>query len=370
MNTMMKKILLLITFAAIIISCSQQSANDKKQEKTFPKYSVAMVNPTVSNIKTFRYLVDNEIIPNIDSFGITGIYHAKQNYDFQQSQKYIDENNLAIKLVKCESDLSPENLYKQNDCSNLFSEIVEQTEGIFFFGGPDIPSECFGEKTHLMSGITDPYRHFFELSFLFQLLGGNQNENYTALLENKPDYVVIGFCLGMQTMNCATGGTMIQDIPMEVYNLTTAEDVLKTPDAQHKNYNSYLDYDKKLTGYNFHQIKFNGENVFTEIADKSEPYVLSEHHQAVKKVGKDLDVAATSPDGKIIEAIVHKKYKHVAATQFHPEHTSLYKNDAKIKINFDDTDNQNYISLYGGEKGENFHRRYWKKIGEWLNIVK
>ncbi|MDR1985200.1 MAG: gamma-glutamyl-gamma-aminobutyrate hydrolase family protein [Prevotellaceae bacterium] len=363
----MKKILFLLVIAATITACSKSQKEDGKQEKNFPKYSVAIMNPTVGNIKTFRYLVDNNILPNVDSFGIIGVYHAKQNYDFEQSQKYIDENNLSMKLVKCESELYPKNLYEQNDCSNLFKEIFEQTKGIFFFGGPDIPSECFGEKTHLMSGITDPYRHFFELSFLFHLLGGNQNKNHVALLETKPDYVVVGFCLGMQTMNCATGGTMIQDIPMEVYNITTAEDVLNTPDAQHKNYNSYFDYDGELTSYNFHKIKPKGENIFSEIIGENEPYVLSSHHQAVKQTGENLNIAATSPDGKIVEAIVHQKYRHVAGTQFHPEHTSLYKTDIQIKLKQDDDNSQNFISLYAGEKGENFHRQYWKKIGEWLN---
>ncbi|MDR0419983.1 MAG: gamma-glutamyl-gamma-aminobutyrate hydrolase family protein [Prevotellaceae bacterium] len=366
----MKKILSLFVFIFAIISCSQPQKNDEKHEKQLPQYNVAIVNPTVANIKTFRYLVDNNILPNVDSFGMIGIYHVRQNYDFERSQKYIDENNLMMKLVKCENELSAKNIYEQNGCSNIFKEIFEQTEGIFFFGGPDIPAECFGEKTHLMSGITDPYRHFFELSFLFHLLGGSQNENHVALLEQNPNYTVIGFCLGMQTMNCATGGTMIQDIPMEVYNIATAEDVLNTPNAQHKNYNSYFDYDDELTGYNFHKIKPQGENIFSEIIGKTEPYVLSSHHQAVKKTGKDIDVAAVSPDGKIIEAIVHQKYKHVAGTQFHPEHTSLYNKDFTIKLKHDDSDNQSFLSLYSDEKGENFHRKYWQIIGEWLNYIK
>ncbi|MDR0753922.1 MAG: gamma-glutamyl-gamma-aminobutyrate hydrolase family protein [Prevotellaceae bacterium] len=367
----MKKILLLCVIAVITItSCSTPAENGAKHDKSFPNINVAIVNPTVANIKTFRYLVDNKILPNIDSFGIIGVYHVKQNYDFERSQKYIDENNLTVKLVKCENELSIKNIYAQNDCSNLFEEIFEQTKGVFFFGGPDIPAECFNEKTHLMSGITDPYRHFFELSFLFHLLGGNQNENHTALLESNPDYAVIGFCLGMQTMNCATGGTMIQDIPMEVYNISTVEDVLNMPDAQHKNYNSYFDYDDKLTGYNFHRIKPKGDNAISKIIDNSEPYVLSSHHQAVKETGKNLDIAAVSSDGKIIEALVHQKYKHVVGTQFHPEYTGLYDRDAVIKLKNDDDENQNFLSLYAGEKGENFHREYWKMIGEWLNYLK
>jgi putative glutamine amidotransferase len=366
----MKKKLSLLLITLAFTACSQQKKTDEKCEINFPKYSVAIINPTVANIKTFRYLIDNNILPNIDSFGMIGVYHSKQNYDFGRSQKYIDENHLAMKLVKSDADLSPKNVYNQNDCSDLFKEIFEQTKGIFFFGGPDIPAECFGGKTHLMSGITDPYRHFFELSFLFHLLGGSQNENQPALLAEKPDYVVIGFCLGMQTMNCATGGTMFQDIPMEIYNISTVEDVLKTPDAQHKNYNAYFDFDNELEGHIFHKIKPQGENIISEIIGNTEPYVLSYHHQAVNKIGKDLDVVATSTDGKIVEMILHKKYPHVAATQFHPESTSLYDENANVKLNFNDTVNQNFLLLYGSDKGENFHRAYWKKIGEWLNNIK
>ncbi|MDR2126506.1 MAG: gamma-glutamyl-gamma-aminobutyrate hydrolase family protein [Prevotellaceae bacterium] len=366
----MKRICLTVVIAIITLTSCTQSGNDEKQQKTFPKLAVAIVNPTVSNIKTFRYLVDNKILPDVDSFGIIGVYHARQNYDFEHSQKYIDENRLMMKLVKCESELSAKNIYEQNGCCDIFKEIFEQTQGVFFFGGPDIPAECFNEKTHLMSGITDPYRHFFELSFLFHLLGGSQNENHVALLENNPDYVVIGFCLGMQTMNCATGGTMIQDIPMEVYNLYTVEDVLNTPDAQHKNYNSYFDYDDVLTGYNFHRIKPKGDNIISESTGKNEPYVLSFHHQAVKQTGKNLEIAAVSPDGKIIEALVHQKYKHVAGTQFHPEYTGLYDRNTKIKLKSDDDGNQNFLLLYADEKGETFHRKYWKTIGEWLNCLK
>ncbi|GHT23106.1 hypothetical protein AGMMS4957_14200 [Bacteroidia bacterium] len=330
-----------------------------------PAHKVALMNPTVGNITTFRYLIDNKILPDAANLELIGFYHAKQAYDFERSQKYIDANHLRMKLVKCEGKLSPANLYAANDCEKLFQQIVEKTDGVFFFGGPDIPGECFGEKTHLMTQTTDPYRHFFELSFLFHLLGGSQDRNFTPLLDAKPNYVVVGFCLGMQTMNCATGGTLIQDIPMDVYHLATAEDVLRTPEAQHKNYHSYLDYDNELAAYIFHKIKPNGRNELAKLIGQSEPFVLSSHHQAVDKIGRRLRIAATSPDGKIVEALVHRKYPHVVATQFHPEHTGLYAKDNTVRLDFQSSE-QSYLSLYGGEKGENFHREYWKMLGGWL----
>lgn len=362
----MKK-LFLIFVAIATLSCTQTKNENQNANKDFPSRAVAIMNPTVANIKTFFFLIENQILPiNTDSIGVLGVYHMKQNYNFGQSAKYIEEQNLPMKLIECVYDISPQNLYEENDCSKDFKEIFEHTDGIFFFGGPDIPGECFGQKAHLTASTNDAYRHFFELSFLFHLLGGSQNESVTPLLETKPEYVVVGFCLGMQTMNCAAGGDMIQDIPMQIYNIDNADDMLAAPEKAHKNYNAYFDYDDKFSSYIFHKIKTTGNNIVSDISNNGEPYVLSVHHQAVGKIGKNIEVAATSEDGKIVEVIVHSKYKNVIATQFHPEHTSLYRKDAKIKLSKNHSDSQNYLSMYGGEKGETFHRNFWLKIGEWL----
>ncbi len=91
-----------------------------------------------------------------------------------------------------------------------YRKIFEHSEGTVFFGGPDLPPEVYNEKTSLHTSIYDPYRHYFELSFLFHLLGGYQAEKFEPLLKEDPDYLIYGFCLGMQTMNVATGGTMMQ----------------------------------------------------------------------------------------------------------------------------------------------------------------
>jgi putative glutamine amidotransferase len=68
-------------------------------------------------------------------------------------------------------------------------------------------------------------------------LGGYGNEDFEPFLKEKPKYLVTGFCLGMQTMNVATGGTLIQDIPAEIYGATTSEKTLEIGRANlHRNY--------------------------------------------------------------------------------------------------------------------------------------
>ncbi|MCD6355005.1 MAG: gamma-glutamyl-gamma-aminobutyrate hydrolase family protein [Prolixibacteraceae bacterium] len=119
-------------------------------------------------------------------------------------------------------------------CSTICS--IYLSYNVFFIGVPDIPPGVYGEE-NAHSVVTDPGRHYFEATFLFHLLGSYRNEAYKAWLTEKPNCLVTGFCLGMQTMNVATGGTLIQDIPAELFGAKTPEAILKIGRANlHRNY--------------------------------------------------------------------------------------------------------------------------------------
>jgi len=202
-----------------------------------------------------------------------------------------------------------------------------------------------------------------EVSFLFHLLGGSQNLDFIPLLEMNPDYTIYGICLGMQTMNVATGGTMIQDIPSEVYDLKTVEEVLNSNNnTQHRNYNNNLVNDSTLFSGNFHEIKINNTKPLINKYN-SNPLVYSNHHQAVKSLGKDLKIIATSADGKIIEAIAHEKYPNVLGIQFHPEGTYLHNQEIKYRINPSDelkSGKQILLDSYSYD----FHLEFWRTFAE------
>ena len=330
-----------------------------------------LVHPTEYNLKLFSYLVDQKII-EIDNLQVTGIYHSKEAYDYQESVNYIKNNDLAyIQLQEINDLITPENLYQQNTCSPAFKEIFENSKGILFFGGPDLPPSIYGEPMNLLTEVTDPYRHYFEASFLFHLLGGSQNDELVPFLESNPDYVVYGICLGMQTMNIATGGTMIQDIPTEVYGLKTVEGVLQTDNnMQHKNYNNNLTVDTTFFAGNFHEISISDYSPLTGNYNPGQnPLVYSNHHQAIEVLGKNLNVIATSLDGKIIEAITHTKYKNVLGIQFHPEGTYLYNPNIKYrKSNSEDLISGKNILLEHGSF--QFHIELWKTFSEKINNAK
>ncbi|HCT31310.1 MAG TPA: hypothetical protein DIW31_11410 [Bacteroidales bacterium] len=329
---------------------------------------IILMHPTTNNIKTFNYLVSNKIFSLPSDYSVIGVYHSKEEYDYTASMEYLKNEHITnIALFKIDEQLSDDLLYKHNACSDTYKYLFDNSNGAIFFGGPDIPPACYGEQTNTLTAITDPFRHYMEISFLFHLLGGSQDSTYIPLLKQRPDYPILGICLGMQSINVATGGSLTQDIPMELYNLTKVEDILKQPkNQQHRNYNVDFSLDADVTYYHYHQIAIEKGALISDYIsnDTIHPVVWSSHHQCVKKLGSGLNIAAKSMDGKIVEAITHTKYSNVLGVQFHPEKRELYNSSEKIKIIPFKAGEYSYLDLYSGDKGENFQRAIWLEFGK------
>ncbi len=333
--------------------------------------TLVLVHPTEYNLKLFTFLIDHEIV-NIDNLKIIGVYHKNEVYDYTKSELFLEQNNYSfINLKKVSEEILLESLYKKNNCTEIYYDFFKNSNGILFLGGPDLPSNIYGENMSLLTRMNDPYRHYFEASFLFHLLGGSQNSEFIPLLEENPDFTVYGICLGMQTMNIATGGTMIQDISSEIYNLKYVEEVLNTNNNnQHRNYNNNLSIDSTLFSGNFHEIKISNQNpIVGNYTKNPEPLIYSNHHQAIEKLGGNLTVLATSVDGKIVEAIGHVKYPNVLGIQFHPEGTYLHNPEMKYrKTTFDKLISGKQMLL--NNESYQFHLELWKTFSKKINSIK
>ena len=333
--------------------------------------TLVLVHPTEYNLKIFTYLIDHEII-EIKNLKIIGVYHKNEVYDFSKSELFLTNNNYPyIELKKISEEILPNQLFQENNCTATYTELFTNSKGILFLGGPDLPPNIYGEQMSLLTRMTDPYRHYFEASFLFHLLGGSQNNEFTPLLNKNPDYTVYGICLGMQTMNIAVGGTMTQDIPSEIYNLQSVEEVLNSDNNnQHRNYNNNILIDSSLFSGNFHEIKITDNIAITgDYNPTNNPLIYSNHHQAIEKLGKDLKVIASSTDGKIIEAITHKKYPNVLGIQFHPEGTYLH--DPEIKYRKNPTNELKAgKQLLMENNSYQFHLELWKTFSGKINALK
>ena len=324
---------------------------------------LVIFNPETFNIRALATLRKNGVL-DVPGLTVVGVYHVKQTANFAESRKYVAENGLDwFKFHEVSADISEPVLFKKNACSPEYEQIVKKADGVIFFGGPDFPASVFGEKTNLLTKIEDPYRHYFEVSAVFHLLGGFQDEKFIPLLEVRPGFAVLGICLGHQTLNIGTGGTLVQDIWSELYGKATVEDVLALgPEQWHNNPYRLLFPLDKLIGVNYHTLQLGNGSVFVKamgFQPSDHPRIRSSHHQAVEKMGKGLVAVASSRDGKVIEALEHKKYPNVLGVQFHPEHYLHFDAEPRFRQKPGDVPTSLLAILEETPPSTEFNRKIW-----------
>ena len=328
---------------------------------------LAVFHPEVFNIRALEALRRLKIL-DVPGLVVVGVYHVRQAGDFADSRKYVEEHGLDwFKFHAVSAEISEPAAFKRNACTPEFELILKKTDGVIFFGGPDAPASIYGEKTGLLTEIVDPFRHYLEASAVFQLLGGSQDPRLVPLLEARPDFPVLGICLGFQTMNIGTGGTLAQDIRWDLYGKTTFEDVIALgPEQWHTNpYRGLFPLDK-LMSYNFHSLQLGDQSVFVkELGFKSadHPRILSAHHQAIGRMGRDLVATASSRDGRVIETVEHKKFKNVLGVQFHPEHYALWDAEPRYGTKPGDPRTSLLAILEGAPPSLEFNKKIWAWFG-------
>jgi len=326
---------------------------------------LAMCRPSVKQLRNIVELYERDLLP-VKRLTLLGVYHENEETDYGPSREYIKENKLHwIELVPIRGRVAPADLFHENAWTEQFRAVFTRSDGIIFTGGEDLPPFLYGEENRLLTSAVTPNRSLYEVSFLFHLLGGPRNPAFTPFLAGRPQYPILAICLGCQTLNVACGGTLVQDIPSEVYGLHTAEQVLKQErDRIHSAvYQGMLHPNDDQLPPAFHRIRLLPDTVFTRemgFSPTAAPLVLTAHHQAVKELGRDLRPAAVSLDNKIVEALVHTRYANVLAVQFHPEPYTLFMKGFLCKSTPGGPLDLNLLALL--EKNPptlEFHRKIW-----------
>lgn len=165
---------------------------------------------------------------------------------------------------------------------------VDACAGLLLTGGGDICSLEYGEEPHPTLALQDPVRDAMEILA-------------TRRAEER-GIPILGVCRGLQLLNVAAGGTLVQDVRSQV------PDVL-----QH--------YTHSLEPVFAHSIEIEPGSLLHEVLRVARTNVNSYHHQAVKDVGRGLRVVARAADG-VVEAIEASDGRSVLAVQFHPEEST------------------------------------------------
>jgi putative glutamine amidotransferase len=179
------------------------------------------------------------------------------------------------------------------DSSMTVRAALDGVRGLMLTGGNDVAPALYGEQADASVVDVEPQRDEFEVGLVAE-----------ARRRHLP---ILGICRGVQVLNVACGGSLVQDIPSQVSG--ALEHRFKLPEHQ--------------SFFLAHELWLEPDTLLDRLmrerlSDADACAVNSRHHQAVKRVAPGFRVSATAPDG-VIEAIEDQFPSFCLGVQWHPE---------------------------------------------------
>lgn len=198
----------------------------------------------------------------------------------QSIAQWIMARNVLLLMVP--SVLQDGDLLRSNIRLRDYAEFLD---GLILQGGADVSPRAYGEEPLRTEWGGDPVRDAYELELIHEFMEAG-----------KP---VLGICRGMQLINVALGGSLYQDLPSQ--------------------YPQMLEHENAIYDKHHHRIEFAPEGKMRQWFGGIEGgNVVSIHHQAINRLGREVSVEASAPDG-VIEAIRWQGRSFVCGVQWHPE---------------------------------------------------
>jgi putative glutamine amidotransferase len=156
------------------------------------------------------------------------------------------------------------------------ADTVARLDGLVIAGGPDVEPVRYGAEREERTGPPAPDRDAWELALID-----------AALAAGVP---LLGICRGMQLLNVALGGTLVQ----------------------------HIDGHAEVVGvFGGHAVKPVPGSLYAGVVPE-ETFVPTYHHQAVDRLGEGLVPSAYAADGTV-EAVELPSADWVLGVQWHPE---------------------------------------------------
>lgn len=163
--------------------------------------------------------------------------------------------------------------------------LLARVDGLCLLGGPDIDPSVYGAQRHPALGPTDPEVDRFELALV--------------RAAQARDLPILCLCRGMQTLNVARGGTLIQDLPSQ------------RP--------SFVPHRQEGSGLQpTHRVRIEAGCALATALQAVEIEVNTFHHQSVDRLGEGLRPVAWAPDD-LIEGIEDPDQRFLVGVQWHAE---------------------------------------------------
>lgn len=167
------------------------------------------------------------------------------------------------------------------------ARLLDAVRGLVLTGGEDVEPARYGAAPHPALGATNPVRDATEVAL--------------ATLARDRAIPTLGICRGIQLLNVAFGGSLVQDIPSE-----------RTGALAH-------DHPDRARDAIVHDIQVEPGSRLAAAMGPAARRVNSLHHQAVDRVAEGFRATAWAGDG-VIEAIeAPGEAWWMLAVQWHPE---------------------------------------------------
>jgi putative glutamine amidotransferase len=162
--------------------------------------------------------------------------------------------------------------------------LLDRIEGLVLAGGADVDPASYGAQRHPEIGPTWPERDRFEIGLVRR-----------ALDRAMP---VLGVCRGMQVLNVARDGSLVQHLP----DLLGHDDHRHTPGA-----------------FTDHEVRLEPGSLAASAVGAEQITVKSHHHQGIEQLGEGLTATGWSVNDDLVEAVELPDHPFVLGVLWHPE---------------------------------------------------
>jgi putative glutamine amidotransferase len=163
---------------------------------------------------------------------------------------------------------------------------LDLVDGLILTGGADLDPDAYGAEPHPETKGTVPERDAFEIAL--------------ARGAMERDLPLLGVCRGMQVMNVARGGTLIQHLPDDVGH------------EDHRRVMGSFDHAD-------HDVRLADGSLARRVAGEAIHSTKSHHHQGVDRIGDGLEVTGWATIDDLPETIEDPACAFALGVQWHPE---------------------------------------------------